>query len=337
MSEPIRQRSWAGPYSTAGVVFSRVPAVRLASVWQGATVYVAGHRGLIGSALAARFRRAGAHVIGWSSGELDLRDREATMMAVSSIRPDVMVIAAARVGGIMANATYPVDFLNDNLRVQTNLFEAAHAADVPRLLFLGSSCVYPRDARQPISESALLTGPLEVTNRAYAVAKIAGLEAVRAYRQQYGRSWISAMPTNLYGPRDNFDPVSGHVLPALIHRFHHADDHVVLWGTGAPRREFLFSDDAAEALITLLEQYDADEHVNVGTGQDIAISDLVTLIAQTVGFDGSIEWDTSKPDGTPQKRLDVSILSGLGWHPRTPLAEGIATTYQWYLDHGATG
>ncbi len=175
------------------------------------------------------------------------------MMAVSSIRPDVMVIAAARVGGIMANATYPVDFLNDNLRVQTNLFEAAHAADVPRLLFLGSSCVYPRDARQPISESALLTGPLEVTNRAYAVAKIAGLEAVRAYRQQYGRSWISAMPTNLYGPRDNFDPVSGHVLPALIHRFHHADDHVVLWGTGAPRREFLFSDDAAEALITLLD------------------------------------------------------------------------------------
>jgi GDP-L-fucose synthase len=244
-----------------------------------------------------------------------------------------VIIAAARVGGIMANATFPVQFLNDNLRIQTNLFEAAHAAGVQRLLFLGSSCIYPRDAVQPIREEALLTGPLEATNRAYAVAKIAGLEAVRAYRQQYGRRWIAALPTNLYGPRDNFDPESSHVLPALIRRFHEARDHVVLWGTGVPRREFLYSVDAADALVTLLELYDGDEHVNVGIGEDIAIADLAALVADVVGFHGRVEWDTTKPDGTPRKRLDVSRLRALGWRPRTGLVEGIRATYQWYLGH----
>lgn len=297
------------------------------------TVYVAGHRGLIGSALSARLQRSGARVIGWTSEQLDLRDREQTMAAVRQARPDVVVMAAARVGGIMANSTFPVEFLNDNLRIQTNLFEAAHAADVERLLFLGSSCIYPRDAAQPIAEQALLTGILEPTNQAYAIAKIAGLEAVRAYRQQYGRRWIAAMPTNLYGPADNFDPVSGHVLPALIHRFHHAGDHVVLWGTGTPRREFLFSADAADALVHLLENYDGDEHVNVGTGRDISISELARVVAAVVGFDGTIEWDPSKPDGTPRKCLDVSRLTGMGWHPRVSLEDGIAVTYRWYLDN----
>jgi GDP-L-fucose synthase len=302
-------------------------------VWQGATVYVAGHRGLIGSALSARLRRSGARVIGWTSEQLDLRDREQTMAAVQQARPDVVVIAAARVGGILANSTFPVDFLNDNLRIQTNLFEAAHASDGERLLFLGSSCIYPSNASQPIAEEALLTGPLEPTNQAYAIAKIAGLEAVRAYRQQYGRRWIAAMPTNLYGPADNFDPVSGHVLPALIHRFHHASDHVVLWGTGTPRRELLFSDDAADALVHLLENYDGDEHVNVGTGRDISIVELARVVAAVVGFHGTIEWDPSKPDGTPRKCLDVSRLTGMGWHPRVCLEDGIAVTYRWYLDN----
>jgi len=241
-----------------------------------------------------------------------------------------MVMAAALVGGIMANATHPVDFLNDNLRIQTNLFEAAHAADVERVVFLGSSCIYPKLAPQPIPESALLTGPLEPTNQAYAIAKIAGIEAVNSYREQYNRRWISVMPTNLYGPGDNFDLNSSHVLPAMIRKFHDADDVVTLWGTGTPRREFLHSDDAASAILHLIEHYDGDQHVNIGTGEDISIRELAALVAEVVGFDGRVEWDTSKPDGTPRKLLDVSRLKGLGWAPRIGLRDGVAATCEWF-------
>ena len=268
--------------------------------------------------------------VGWSSAELDLRDRDATFDAVLAARPRVMVMAAALVGGIMANVTHPVDFLNENLRIQTNLFEAAHAADVERVVFLGSSCIYPKLAPQPIPESALLTGPLEPTNQAYAIGKIAGIEAVKSYRKQYGRRWISAMPTNLYGPGDNFDLNSSHVLPAMIRKFHEADDTVTLWGTGAPRREFLHSDDAASAILHLVEHYDGDEHVNVGSGEDISIRELADLVAQVVGFGGRIEWDTSKPDGTPRKLLDVARLRDLGWEPSISLRDGVASTYEWF-------
>lgn len=296
-----------------------------------ARVYVAGHTGLVGSAVWRLLDAQNVQLIGWTSAELDLRDQDATFDAILSAKPDVVVMAAARVGGIMANSTHPVEFLNDNLRIQTNLFEAAHAADVERLLFLGSSCIYPKHAPQPISEESLLTGPLEATNRAYALAKIAGIEAVRAYRQQHGRRWISAMPTNLYGPGDNFDLATSHVLPALIRRFHEATDQVVLWGSGRPRREFLHSDDAAAALVHLLNHYDDEEHINVGTGQDIAIAELAGLVADVTQFDGEIIWDQSKPDGSPRKLLDVSRLTSLGWSPKIDLREGIVSTYQWYL------
>jgi GDP-L-fucose synthase len=294
-------------------------------------VYVAGHRGLVGSAIWRALEDRGADPIGWTSSELDLRDRDATFAAVLDAEPEIMIVAAAKVGGIHANATYPVDFLNDNLRIQTNLFEAAHAAGVDRLMFLGSSCIYPKLAPQPIAESALMTGPLEPTNEAYAVAKIAGIEAVKAYRTQHGRRWISAMPTNLYGPGDNFDLTSSHVLPAMIRKFHEAEDTVTLWGTGSPRREFLHSDDAASAILHLLEHYDGDEHVNVGTGSDLTIRELADVVAEAVGFDGEVLWDTSKPDGTPRKQLDVSRLTGLGWRPRIGLRDGIVSTYQWFL------
>ncbi|MCB0920612.1 MAG: GDP-L-fucose synthase [Actinobacteria bacterium] len=293
-------------------------------------VYVAGHRGLVGSAVWGALQARGVDTVGWSSAELDLRDRDATFDAVLAARPRVMVMAAALVGGIMANVTHPVDFLNENLRIQTNLFEAAHAADVERVVFLGSSCIYPKLAPQPIPESALLTGPLEPTNQAYAIGKIAGIEAVKSYRKQYGRRWISAMPTNLYGPGDNFDLNSSHVLPAMIRKFHEADDTVTLWGTGAPRREFLHSDDAASAILHLVEHYDGDEHVNVGSGEDISIRELADLVAQVVGFGGRIEWDTSKPDGTPRKLLDVARLRDLGWEPSISLRDGVASTYEWF-------
>ena len=293
-------------------------------------VYVAGHRGLVGSAVWGALQARGVDTVGWSSAELDLRVRDATFDAVLAARPRVMVMAAALVGGIMANVTHPVDFLNENLRIQTNLFEAAHAADVERVVFLGSSCIYPKLAPQPIPESALLTGPLEPTNQAYAIGKIAGIEAVKSYRKQYGRRWISAMPTNLYGPGDNFDLNSSHVLPAMIRKFHEADDTVTLWGTGAPRREFLHSDDAASAILHLVEHYDGDEHVNVGSGEDISIRELADLVAQVVGFGGRIEWDTSKPDGTPRKLLDVARLRDLGWEPSISLRDGVASTYEWF-------
>jgi GDP-L-fucose synthase len=303
-------------------------------------IYVAGHRGLVGSAVWRQLESEDCrNLIGWSSSEVDLRDRDATFDAVTTAKPEVVVVAAAKVGGILANDTYPVDFLNDNLRVQTNLFEAAHAADVPRLLFLGSSCIYPKFAEQPIPETALLTGPLEPTNDAYALAKISGIIAVRSYRRQYGRSWISAMPTNLYGPGDNFDIETSHVLPAMIHKFDAAktsDDPVALWGTGTPRREFLHTRDLASAVTHLLRTYDDESHINVGTGSDITIAELADLVAGAVGYTGEVIWDNSKPDGTPRKLLDVSRLKSLGWSPQVGLADGIASTYQWYLAHQGT-
>ena len=300
-----------------------------------ARVYVAGHRGMVGSAVWRALEAAGySDLVGWSSSEVDLTDRDAAMDAVGSAQPDVVVVAAAKVGGIMANATYPVEFLTDNLRIQTNLFEAAHAADVDRLLFLGSSCIYPRMAPQPIPESALLTGPLESTNDAYAISKIAGIIGVQSYRREYGRHWISAMPTNLYGPGDTFDLETAHVLPALIRRFHEASlagaPSVTLWGTGSPRREFLHVDDLAAACLRLLDVYDEDEHINVGVGDDVTIAELAALVADIVGYYGEVEWDAAKPDGTPRKLLDVSRISALGWEPQIGLVEGIGSTYEMY-------
>jgi GDP-L-fucose synthase len=307
---------------------------------RGARVWVAGHRGMVGSAVWRALEQQGvAELVGWSSSELDLTDRAATVAAARDARPDVVVLAAAKVGGILANSTFPVEFLQDNVRIQTNVMEAAHLADVDRLVFLGSSCIYPRLAPQPITADALLTGPLEPTNDAYAIAKISGVLHVQGYRRQYGRRWISAMPTNLYGPGDDFGLATSHVLPALIRRFHEATvegrDEVQLWGTGAPLREFLHVDDAASAVVHLLRHHDGPEPVNVGTGGDLSIRELAELVARVVGYAGRIEWDTSKPDGTPRKLLDVTPLRALGWAPSIPLEDGIRTTHEWYVTHVA--
>ncbi|MCB0910080.1 MAG: GDP-L-fucose synthase [Propionibacteriaceae bacterium] len=305
----------------------------------GQRVYVAGHGGLVGSAVWRHLAACGFdNLIGWRSAELDLRERDAVFDAMLSTKPDVVVVAAARVGGILANASEPVDFLNDNLRIQTNLFESAHSAGVDRLIFLGSSCIYPKLAPQPIQESSLLTGPLEPTNEAYAVAKIAGIMAIKAYRQQYGRHWISAMPTNLYGPGDNFDLNRSHVLPAMIRKYHDAGVSgrpVVLWGTGSPMREFLHVDDLARAVSFLLEHYDDEQTINVGTGTDVTIRGLAEIVAEVTGFTGETTWDSTKPDGTPRKLLDVSRLTGLGWQPEIGLREGIRSAYEWYLANAA--
>jgi GDP-L-fucose synthase len=303
-------------------------------------VYIAGHRGLVGSAIWRHLQEQGfAELVGASSSELDLRDRVATSAFFERERPDVVIDAAARVGGILANSTYPADFLSDNLRIQVNVMDAAKETGVERLLFLGSSCIYPKFADQPIKESSLLTGALEPTNDAYAIAKIAGILQVQANRRQYGRHWISAMPTNLYGPNDNFDPQTSHVLPALIRRFHEAKQsgagEVVLWGSGTPRREFLHVDDLAAASLFLLESYDSADTINVGVGEDVTIRELAEIVADVVGYDGELLQDTSKPDGTARKLLDVSRINDLGWKAKVPLREGIASTYEWFLGHQA--
>jgi GDP-L-fucose synthase len=304
-------------------------------------IYVAGHRGLVGSAIVRAIEATGNHSwIGKTRSELDLLDRQAVFRFLGTEKPDAVIIAAAKVGGIHANSTYPVQFLTENLQIQANLMDAAHAAGIEQLLFLGSSCVYPKLAPQPIKEEYLLTGELEKTNEAYALAKISGLKMVQAYRSQYGHKWISAMPTNMYGPGDNFDLENSHVLPALIRKFDDAKNagasSVKLWGSGAPKREFLHSDDLGRACLFLLENYDDDVPINVGVGEDISIRDLATLIQEIVGFSGSIDWDSSKPDGTPRKLLDVSKINELGWKPQTSLRSGIESTYIWYREHRGT-
>ena len=303
-----------------------------------ATVYVAGHRGLVGSAIWRKLEASGfGHLVGKTSAELDLKDRDAVFAYLGEIKPKYLVLAAAKVGGILANSTYPVDFLSDNIRIQVNVLDAALANDVERVLFLGSSCIYPKFAPQPIHEDALMTGHLEETNDAYAIAKIAGILHVQAVRRQYGLPWISAMPTNLYGPNDNFSPHGSHVLPALIRRYEEAvktgAPSVTNWGTGTPRREFLHSDDMADACLHLLEHYDGPEQVNVGTGTDTTIREIADTIADVVGYEGRTDWDTTKPDGTPQKLLDVSKLAESGWTSRVSLREGLERTVAWYRDH----
>lgn len=300
-------------------------------------VYVAGHRGLVGSAFVRRLKAEGYNqLLTQSRVELDLTDRPAVNRFFAMQKPQYVFLAAAKVGGIVANNTYPADFIRENLAIQLNVIDAAHRSGVEKLLFLGSSCIYPKHAPQPMKEEHLLTGQLEPTNEAYAVAKIAGVKMCQAYAQQHGDRFISVMPTNLYGPNDNFDLQTSHVLPALIRKFHEAkirdENSVVLWGTGTPRREFLHVDDLVDACLFLMNEYDDPSLVNVGTGCDISIDELALLVADVVGFNGQIEHDTSVPDGTPRKLLDVSRLSGLGWTASIELDDGIRRTYQWFLD-----
>lgn len=304
-------------------------------------VYIAGHRGLVGSALVRTFEAEGfTNLVVRSHAQLDLTDRAATFDFILETRPQVIIDAAARVGGIMANNTYPADFLSENLQIQVNLLDAAVAARVPRLLFLGSSCIYPKFAPQPIQESSLLTGPLEPTNDAYAIAKIAGILQVQAVRRQHGLAWISAMPTNLYGPEDNFSRSDSHLLPALIRRYEEAKSigapEVTNWGSGAPRRELLHVDDLASACLHLLEHFDGPSHVNVGTGIDHTIREIAEMVATAVGYTGETHWDRTKPDGTPQKLLDVSALREVGWTAKLPLREGIVATVAWYRANADT-
>jgi GDP-L-fucose synthase len=303
-----------------------------------AAIFVAGHRGLVGSAIVRTLRAAGfENLLLRTREELDLRDAAQVGRFFAEHRPEYVFLAAARVGGILANDTYPADFLRDNLQIQLSVIDAAYRCGTKKLLFLGSSCVYPKHAPQPMPESSLLTGPLEPTNEWYAIAKIAGLKMCQAYRRQYGFDAICAMPTNLYGPEDNFDLQQSHVLPALIRRFHEAkqrgDAAVVVWGTGTPRREFLHVDDLADACLYLMRHYASDELINVGWGQDISIRELAQLVREVVGFAGELRFDPSRPDGTPRKLLDVSRLTALGWSPRIQLGEGVTETYKWFAAH----
>jgi GDP-L-fucose synthase len=305
-----------------------------------APFYVAGHRGLVGSAVCRHLEDRGhTQLIGRTSSELDLRDRGAVDAFFEEVRPAYVVLAAAKVGGIVANSTYPADFLSENLRIQVNVLDAAQRTGVRRLLFLGSSCIYPKFADQPIREDSLLTGPLEPTNDAYAIAKIAGVLHVQALRRQHGASFISAMPTNLYGSNDNFDPETSHVLPALVRKFAEAKrtgaPSVELWGTGTPRREFLWADDLARACVTLLERYDDPAPINIGVGDDVTIEELARLIADVVGYDGALTFDHSKPDGTPRKLLDVSRINALGWQAEVSLRDGIERIYTWFQSNVA--
>ncbi|MXP30859.1 NAD-dependent epimerase/dehydratase family protein [Erythrobacter jejuensis] len=300
----------------------------------GKRIYVAGHRGMVGSAIVRQLEQHDCEVLA-APRSLDLRQQQQVRDWFAANTPDTVVMAAAKVGGILANDTYPADFLYDNLMIETNVIEAAHRHAVGKLLFLGSSCIYPKMAPQPIREDALLSGPLEPTNEWYAIAKIAGIKLCQAYRRQHGCDFISAMPTNLYGPGDNFDLQSSHVLPALIRKAHEAKlagaSSIEIWGTGTPRREFLHVDDLAEACLFLLRNYSGEEHVNIGSGSDLTIADLARTVCDVVGFTGSITYDTSKPDGTPRKLMDGSKIAALGWRPRTELQAGISTAYQWFL------
>ena len=305
----------------------------------GKTVYVAGHRGMVGSAIVRRLAGEDCTILTATHAELDLKDQAAVRDWFSANRPDAVVLAAAKVGGILANDSFPADFLYDNLMIEANVIEAAYRTQVGKLLFLGSSCIYPKFADQPIVEEALLTGPLEPTNEWYAIAKIAGIKLAQAYRRQHGCDFISAMPTNLYGPGDNFDLKSSHVLPALIRKAHEAKlagaPAMEVWGSGTPRREFLHVDDLADACVFLLERYSGDGHVNVGSGEDIPILDLAKLVAEVVGFTGEIVTDTSKPDGTPRKLMSGAMLAGFGWQPRIALREGVESVYALFRETAA--
>lgn len=305
---------------------------------KGAKVYVAGHQGLVGSAILRKLTSEGySNIVTRSFQELDLRDQTAVNEFFKKEQPEYVFLAAAKVGGILANNTYPVDFLRDNLLIQTNVIDAAYRYGSRKLLFLGSSCIYPKFAPQPIKEKYLLTGELEPTNEPYAIAKIAGIKLCQAYNRQYQTNFISVMPTNLYGPGDNFDLETSHVIPALIRKFHESKikgkDQVVVWGSGKPFREFLHVDDLADACLFLMSNYNSSEIINIGTGKDLSIAELAYLIKDIVGYDGNIIFDTSKPDGTPRKLLDVSKLFNMGWKPRITLEEGIRSTYSWYQEH----
>ncbi|MDO8287586.1 MAG: GDP-L-fucose synthase [Parvibaculum sp.] len=302
---------------------------------QGKRIWVAGHRGMVGAAVTRRLATEGCEVLTAGRAALDLERQDQVERWVAANRPDAIIMAAAKVGGILANDSFPADFLYKNLVIETNVVEAARLGSVEKMLFLGSSCIYPKFAPQPIAEDSLLTGPLEPTNEWYAIAKIAGIKLAQAYRRQYGCDYISAMPTNLYGPEDNFDLNSSHVLPALIRKAHEAklrgDRELVIWGTGTPRREFLHVDDCADALVFLLKSYSNTEHVNVGSGEDLTIFELATAVCRVVGFSGDIVCDTTKPDGTPRKLMSASKLRAMGWEPKIDLVEGLRSTYSWFL------
>ena len=301
------------------------------------TILVAGATGLAGSAIVKELTSIGKPVVGISSKDVDLLDRNATFDYLNKLKPNVVIDAAAKVGGISANNNHPVEFLSENIRIQTNLMDASHSAHVEKFVFLASSCVYPKSCPQPIKEEYVLTGALESTNSAYAIAKLAGIELVKAYRKEFGRRWISVMPTNLYGPNDNFDLESSHVFPALIRKFVEAKKSnaisVDLWGTGKPRREFLHVDDLAKAIIVCLDKYDSDQQINIGTGIDLTIAELAEKIAKNSGFTGNIDWDVTREDGTPQKVLDIQKITNLGWKPTINLDQGIKLTVEWYLEN----
>jgi GDP-L-fucose synthase len=301
------------------------------------TILVAGATGLVGSAIVRELEKTNRPNKGISSKDVDLLDRAATFKYLKDLKPSVVIDAAARVGGIGANNSHPVDFLTRNIQIQSNLMDAAHEAGVKNFVFLGSSCIYPRNCAQPIKEDYIMTGELEQTNSAYAIAKIAGLELIKSYRKQYGHKWISVMPTNLYGPNDNFDLENSHVFPALVRKFVEGkrgnQKSVTLWGTGSPKREFLHVDDLAKAILVCLEKYDSDQHINIGTGEDLSIRELAVKVAGAAGFEGEIIWDTSRPDGTPRKVLEVSKISDLGWKPLITLDKGISQTVQWYQEN----
>lgn len=298
----------------------------------GRRVFVAGHRGMVGSALVRRLTTVDCEVVTADRTELDLLDGARTARFLADIKPDVVIVAAAKVGGIYANNTYPAEFIHDNLGIAINTIDGSHKAEVKKLLFLGSSCIYPKLAQQPMKEDELLAGPLERTNEAYSIAKIAGIKLCQAYRRQYGDDFVSVMPTNLYGPGDNYHPENSHVVAALIRRFHEAKEirapQVTVWGTGTPRREFLFVDDLADACVFVLEHYSAESHLNVGTGEDMTIAQFAELVGQVVGYQGELMFDTTRPDGTPRKLLDVSRLRAMGWRATTPLRAGLALAYE---------